>query len=125
MLLTARRTCPTLAVCLTAHPTAQAIRIGLPIRVFLESIGEAPKTEPPVERKKNPAAALFRRLGGLKVTETQITPGAHAYAIAIRLVVPHAQCIDICRHRDSVVVASICSPFPLTFNPLDHTENAR
>ena len=35
-------------------------------RVFLESIGEAPKTEPPAERKKNPAAVLLGRLGGLK-----------------------------------------------------------
>ena len=35
-------------------------------RVFLESIGEAPKTEPPVERQKNPAAVLLGRLGGLK-----------------------------------------------------------
>jgi len=35
-------------------------------RVFLESIGEAPKTEPPAERQKNPAAVLLGRLGGLK-----------------------------------------------------------
>lgn len=35
-------------------------------RVFLESIGEAPKTEPPAEKKKNPAAVALGRLGGLK-----------------------------------------------------------
>jgi hypothetical protein len=35
-------------------------------RVFLESIGELPKTEPPVERAKNPAAVELGRLGGLK-----------------------------------------------------------
>lgn len=35
-------------------------------RVFLESIGEAEKTEPPIERKKNPAAVELGRLGGLK-----------------------------------------------------------
>jgi hypothetical protein len=34
--------------------------------VFLESIGEAPKTEPPAERLKNPAAVALGRLGGLK-----------------------------------------------------------
>ena len=34
--------------------------------VFLESIGEAPKTEPPAERPKNPAAVALGRLGGLK-----------------------------------------------------------
>ena len=33
-------------------------------RVFLESIGEAPKTEPP--KAKNPAAVALGRLGGLK-----------------------------------------------------------
>ena len=32
--------------------------------VFLESIGEAPKTEPP--KAKNPAAVALGRLGGLK-----------------------------------------------------------
>jgi hypothetical protein len=31
--------------------------------VFLESIGEAPKTEPPVVRPKNPAAAALGRVG--------------------------------------------------------------
>ena len=36
----------------------------LAYRVFLESIGEAPKTEPPAE--KNPAAVALGRLGGLK-----------------------------------------------------------
>jgi hypothetical protein len=33
-------------------------------RVFLESIGEAPRTEPP--KAKNPAAVALGRLGGLK-----------------------------------------------------------
>jgi hypothetical protein len=35
-------------------------------RVFLESIGELPKTEPPAVHKKNPAAVALGRLGGLK-----------------------------------------------------------
>jgi hypothetical protein len=35
-------------------------------RVFLESIGEAPKTEPPEVKHKNPAAVALGRLGGLK-----------------------------------------------------------
>ena len=35
-------------------------------RVFLESIGEAPKTEPPAVKVKNPAAVALGRLGGLK-----------------------------------------------------------
>lgn len=35
-------------------------------RVFLESIGEAPKTEPPAQPVKNPAAVELGRLGGLK-----------------------------------------------------------
>ena len=35
-------------------------------RVFLESIGEAPKTEPPAVKEKNPAAVALGRLGGLK-----------------------------------------------------------
>jgi len=34
--------------------------------VFLESIGEAPKTEPPAVKVKNPAAVALGRLGGLK-----------------------------------------------------------
>ena len=34
--------------------------------VFLESIGEAPKTEPPAIKPKNPAAVALGRLGGLK-----------------------------------------------------------
>lgn len=34
--------------------------------VFLESIGEQPKTEPPVAKPKNPAAVALGRLGGLK-----------------------------------------------------------
>ncbi len=35
-------------------------------RIFLESIGDAPKTEPPIEKVKNPAAVALGRLGGLK-----------------------------------------------------------
>lgn len=40
-------------------------------RIFLESIGEAPKTEPgphvkPIDPNKNPAAVALGRLGGLK-----------------------------------------------------------
>lgn len=35
-------------------------------RVFLESIGEAPRTEAPAPQKKNPAAVALGRLGGLK-----------------------------------------------------------
>ena len=35
-------------------------------RVFLESIGEDPKTEPPIVKPKNPAAVALGRLGGLK-----------------------------------------------------------
>ena len=35
-------------------------------RIFLESIGEAPKTEPPAVTIKNPAAVALGRLGGLK-----------------------------------------------------------
>jgi hypothetical protein len=35
-------------------------------QVFLESIGEAPKTEPPAIKPKNPAAVALGRLGGLK-----------------------------------------------------------
>ena len=35
-------------------------------RIFLESIGEAEKTEPPSVAKKNPAAVALGRLGGLK-----------------------------------------------------------
>jgi hypothetical protein len=35
-------------------------------RVFLESIGEVPKTEPPAVKPKNPAAVALGRLGGLK-----------------------------------------------------------
>jgi hypothetical protein len=35
-------------------------------RVFLESIGEAPKTDAPVAKPKNPAAVALGRLGGLK-----------------------------------------------------------
>jgi hypothetical protein len=34
--------------------------------VFLESIGEAPVTEPPIVKPKNPAAVALGRLGGLK-----------------------------------------------------------
>lgn len=35
-------------------------------RIFLESIGELPKTNPPELPKKNPAAVALGRLGGLK-----------------------------------------------------------
>jgi hypothetical protein len=35
-------------------------------RVFLESIGEAEKTAPPVVKPKNPNAVALGRLGGLK-----------------------------------------------------------
>jgi len=35
-------------------------------RIFLESIGEAPKFTPAVEKIKNPAAVALGRLGGLK-----------------------------------------------------------
>jgi len=35
-------------------------------RIFLESIGELPKTNPPEVKKKNPAAVALGRLGGLK-----------------------------------------------------------
>lgn len=35
-------------------------------RIFLESIGEAPITEPPAVPEKNPAAVALGRLGGLK-----------------------------------------------------------
>lgn len=35
-------------------------------RIFLESIGELPKTAPPEAKKKNPAAVALGRLGGLK-----------------------------------------------------------
>jgi len=35
-------------------------------QIFLESIGELPKTEPPAVRSKNPAAVALGRLGGLK-----------------------------------------------------------
>lgn len=35
-------------------------------RIFLESIGEAPKVEPAQEKPKNPAAVALGRLGGLK-----------------------------------------------------------
>ena len=35
-------------------------------QIFLESIGEIPKTAPPVVKEKNPAAVALGRLGGLK-----------------------------------------------------------
>ena len=35
-------------------------------QVFLESIGELPKTAPPEPKPKNPAAVALGRLGGLK-----------------------------------------------------------
>jgi hypothetical protein len=33
---------------------------------MLESTGQVPKTEPPAQKKKNPAAVALGRLGGLK-----------------------------------------------------------
>jgi len=44
----------------------------LAYQVMLESTGQAPKYEPPVEPPKNPAAVALGRLGGLK--------GGHARA---------------------------------------------
>jgi hypothetical protein len=41
-------------------PNARAFQI------ILEATGQAPKTEPPAEREKNPAAVALGRLGGLK-----------------------------------------------------------
>ena len=38
----------------------------LAYRIMLESTGQAPKTGPPVEKPKNPAAVELGRLGGLK-----------------------------------------------------------
>ncbi len=38
----------------------------LAYQIMLESTGQAPKTEPPAERPKNPAAVELGRLGGLK-----------------------------------------------------------
>ena len=38
----------------------------LAYRVMLESTGQAPKTEPPLVKLKNPAAVALGRLGGLK-----------------------------------------------------------
>jgi hypothetical protein len=38
----------------------------LAYQVMLESTGQAPKFEPPVEPIKNPAAVALGRLGGLK-----------------------------------------------------------
>lgn len=35
-------------------------------RIFLETIGDKPKTAPPEVKKKNPAAVALGRLGGLK-----------------------------------------------------------
>ena len=39
---------------------------SLAYRIMLESTGQAPKTEPPEVKKKNPAAVALGRLGGLK-----------------------------------------------------------
>jgi hypothetical protein len=39
--------------------------IQLAHQVFLESIGELPKTEPPVRAKKDPAAVALGRKGGV------------------------------------------------------------
>lgn len=38
----------------------------LAYRIMLESTGQAPKTNPPQEKPKNPAAVALGRLGGLK-----------------------------------------------------------
>lgn len=38
----------------------------LAYQIMLESTGQAPKTEPPEVKKKNPAAVALGRLGGLK-----------------------------------------------------------
>lgn len=38
----------------------------LAYRIMLESTGQAPKTEPPAVKVKNPAAVALGRLGGLK-----------------------------------------------------------
>jgi len=35
-------------------------------QIILEATGQAPKTEPPAEEKKNPHAVALGRLGGLK-----------------------------------------------------------
>jgi hypothetical protein len=35
-------------------------------QIILEATGQAPKTEPPTEEKKNPHAVALGRLGGLK-----------------------------------------------------------
>lgn len=35
-------------------------------RILQEATGEKPKTEPPAEKPKNPAAVALGRLGGLK-----------------------------------------------------------
>jgi hypothetical protein len=39
---------------------------ALAYQVMLESTGQAPKTEPPQAKPKNPAAVELGRLGGLK-----------------------------------------------------------
>ena len=39
---------------------------ALAFQVMLESTGQAPKTEPPQAKPKNPAAVELGRLGGLK-----------------------------------------------------------
>ena len=38
----------------------------LAYQIMLESTGQAPKTEPPQAKPKNPAAVALGRLGGLK-----------------------------------------------------------
>lgn len=38
----------------------------LAYQIMLESTGQAPKTDPPAVRPKNPAAVALGRLGGLK-----------------------------------------------------------
>ena len=44
----------------------------LAYQIMLESTGQSPKSEPPSEKPKNPAAVALGRLGGLK--------GGHARA---------------------------------------------
>ena len=39
---------------------------SLAFQIMLESTGQAPKTEPPQAKPKNPAAVELGRLGGLK-----------------------------------------------------------
>jgi len=38
-------------------------------QIILEATGQAPKTEPPAEEKKNPHAVALGRLGGLRIVK--------------------------------------------------------